>query len=74
MVINKTSNNSLKINDMLLDPIIIDVYEDENLNERALKKYILKELELVFIIKVNSSFIMKLNNFYHIFVRLPSFL
>lgn len=49
LVINKTSNNSLKINDMLLDSIIIDVYEDGNLNEKALKKYILKELENVFL-------------------------
>ena len=49
LVTNNVSSNVLTINDMLLDPIIIDVYEDENLNERALKKYILKELELVFL-------------------------
>lgn len=34
---------------MLLDPIIINVYEEEKLSEKALKKYILKELEQVFL-------------------------
>lgn len=49
LVIDNSSNNILRINDMLLDPIIINVYEEEKLNEKALKKYILKELEHVFL-------------------------
>lgn len=40
----------LSINDMLLDPIIINVKESDKLSEKALKKYILKELEHVFML------------------------
>lgn len=40
----------LSINDMLLAPIIINVKESDKLSEKALKKYILKELEHVFML------------------------
>ncbi len=41
-------SHPLTINDMLLDPIIINVKESDKLSEKALKKYILKELEHIF--------------------------
>lgn len=39
----------LSINDMLLDPIIINIKESNKLSEKALKKYILRELKHFFL-------------------------
>jgi len=43
------NKNELTINDMLHDPIIINVDNKEKLSEKALKKYILNELEYFFL-------------------------
>ncbi len=48
-LIGEDNNNELKIEDMLHDPIIINIDKDEELSEKVLKKYILKELEKVFL-------------------------
>lgn len=46
LITNNTK--SLSINDMLLDPIIINIEESDKLSEKALKRYILKELGHIF--------------------------
>lgn len=48
-LIGENNNNELKLEDMLHDPIIINIDKDEKLSEKVLKKYILKELEKVFL-------------------------
>ena len=48
-LIGENNNNELKLEDMLHDPIIINIDKDEKLSENVLKKYILKELEKVFL-------------------------
>ena len=48
-LIGEDNNNELKLEDMLHDPIIINIDKDEKLSEKVLKKYILKELEKVFL-------------------------
>lgn len=48
-LISENDNGELKIEDMLHDPIIINIDKDEELSEKVLKKYILKELEKVFL-------------------------
>ena len=48
-LIGEGNNNELKLEDMLHDPIIINIDKDEKLSEKVLKKYILKELEKVFL-------------------------
>ncbi len=48
-LIGERESNELKLEDMLHDPIIINIDEEEKLSEKVLKKYILKELEKVFL-------------------------
>ncbi len=48
-LIGERENKELRIEDMLHDPIIINIDEEEKLSEKVLKKYILKELEKVFL-------------------------
>ncbi len=48
-LISERQNGELRIEDMLHDPIIINIAEEEKLSEKVLKKYILKELEKVFL-------------------------
>ena len=48
-LIGENNNNELKLEDMLHDPIVINIDKDEKLSEKVLKKYILKELEKVFL-------------------------
>lgn len=43
------SNNGYSIKDMLLDPILVNIKKSDNLSEKVLKKYILKELEHFFL-------------------------
>lgn len=45
----ENQDKELKLEDMLHDPIIINVDSDEKLSEKVLKKYIIKELEKVFL-------------------------
>ena len=42
-------DNNYSLRDMLLDPIIININNKNNLNEKALKKYILEELRSFFL-------------------------
>ncbi len=42
-------NKKLRINDMFHDPIIININKEEKLSEKVLKKYILNELEHIFL-------------------------
>lgn len=48
-LIVERKNSELKLEDMLHDPIIINIDKDEKLSEKVLKKYILKELEKIFL-------------------------
>lgn len=48
-LISERQNGELRIEDMLHDPIIINIVEEGKLSEKILKKYILKELEKVFL-------------------------
>ncbi len=48
-LIGERESNELRMEDMLHDPIIINIDEEEKLSEKVLKKYILKELEKVFL-------------------------
>lgn len=48
-LIGERESNELRLEDMLHDPIIINIDEEEKLSEKVLKKYILKELEKVFL-------------------------
>lgn len=48
-LIVERESNELKLEDMLHDPIIINIDEEGKLSEKVLKKYILKELEKVFL-------------------------
>lgn len=48
-LIGENKNKKLRIEDMLHDPIIINIDKEEKLSEKVLKKYILKELERVFL-------------------------
>ncbi len=48
-LIGERESNELRIEDMLHDPIIINIDEEEKLSEKVLKKYILRELEKVFL-------------------------
>ena len=48
-LIGESETSELKLEDMLHDPIIINIDEEEKLSEKVLKKYILKELEKVFL-------------------------
>jgi len=43
------NDRELKIEDMLHNPIIINIDKEEKLSEKVLKKYILKELEHIFL-------------------------
>ncbi len=48
-LIGERESNELRIEDMLHDPMIINIDEEEKLSEKVLKKYILKELEHIFL-------------------------
>ena len=48
-LIHLKENNNYSLKDMLLDPIIININNKNNLNEKALRKYILEELRNFFL-------------------------
>ncbi len=48
-LIGEKESDELRIEDMLHDPIIINIDKEEKLSEKVLKKYILKELEHIFL-------------------------
>jgi len=47
--LNGINDNKHSLNDMILNPIIVNVKSGDDISEKALKKYILKELEHFFL-------------------------
>lgn len=48
-LVTNQKNNKISIKDMILDPIMINISDNDKLSEKALKKYILRELEYFFL-------------------------
>ena len=48
-LVTNQKNNKISIKDMILVPIMINISDNDKLSEKALKKYILRELEYFFL-------------------------